>query len=152
MIVKSMYNYYRYKGVHHRLENIHNVSFRKVVPPFNSLHNILWHSFSLLVGARFYQYQIVRDGKVLSTAEVCPRLPIFAFINNWGWHIGPCMTIKEERGKGFYPLLLQHIIDDYPDRDYYMIVDECNVASHRGINKVGFELFAKGIRVGLGDM
>lgn len=79
-----MYNYYRYKGVHHRLENIHNVSFRKVVPPFNSLHNILWHSFSLLVGARFYQYQIVRDGKVLSTAEVCPRLPIFAFINNWG--------------------------------------------------------------------
>lgn len=98
MIVKSMYNYYRYKGVHHRLENIHNVSFRKVVPPFNSLHNILWHSFSLLVGARFYQY----------------------------------------------PLLLQHIIDDYPDRDYYMIVDECNVASQRGINKVGFELFAKG--------
>ena len=58
-----MYNYYRYKGVHHRLENIHNVSFRKVVPPFNSLHNILWHSFSLLVGARFYQYQKVRDGK-----------------------------------------------------------------------------------------
>lgn len=145
-----MYNYYRYKGVHHRLENIHNVSFRKVVPPFNSLHNILWHSFSLLVGARFYQYQIVRDGKVLSTAEVCPRLPIFAFINNWGWHIGPCMTIKEERGKGFYPLLLQHIIDDYPDRDYYMT----NAMSRHSVASIKWVLncLPKGIRVGLGDM
>lgn len=29
-----------------------------------------------------------------------------------------CMTIKKECGKGCYPLLLQYIIDEHPERDY----------------------------------
>lgn len=79
-----MYNYYCYAGSHIRRVNTHNVSFRRVSPPFNSIHNVLWHICSYLRGSRFYEYQILRDNKVLSTAQLCPKLPIFAFINNRG--------------------------------------------------------------------
>ena len=54
------------------------------------------------------------------------------------------MTIKEERGKGFYPLLLQYIIEEHPERDYYMIIDENNVSSQKGVAKVNFQRFAVG--------
>lgn len=140
-----MYNYYCYAGSHIRRVNTHNVSFRRVSPPFNSIHNVLWHICSYLRGSCFYEYQILRDNKVLSTAQLCPKLPIFAFINNrGGWHIGPCMTINEERGKGFYPLLLQYIIDEHPERKYYMIIDENNISSQKGVEKLNFQLFAVG--------
>lgn len=79
-----MYNYYRYAGNHTGRVNTHNVLFRKVSPPFNSLHNVLWHIFSWMCGSRFYEYQIVKGNKVVSTAQLCPKLPIFAFINNRG--------------------------------------------------------------------
>lgn len=145
-----MYNYYRYAGNHTRRENTHNVSFRKVIPPFNNVHNVLWHICSWLSGSRFWEYQILRGNNVLATAQVCPKLPIFPFINSRGIHIGPCKTIKEERGKGFYPLLLQYIIDEHPERKYYMIIDENNISSQKGVEKVNFQLFAVGHKDALG--
>lgn len=139
-----MYYYYRYRGEHKSRENSYLVSFRRITPPFNSIHNILWHVFSWLKGSKFYEYQIVKNNRIFSKAEVCPKLPIFPFMKRGGYHIGPCMTINEERGKGFYPLLLQYIIRENSEMDYYMIVDENNIASQKGIEKVNFQMFAKG--------
>ena len=138
-----MYNFYKYGGSHTNLPNVHQVVFRKVNPRWDSLHRVLWHVFSWFCGSRFYEYQIVKNERVLSTAEVCPKLPIFKFFNR-GYHIGPCMTIKEERGKGFYPLIFQYIIEEHPERDYYMIIDENNVSSQKGVAKVNFQRFAVG--------
>lgn len=86
---------------------------------------------------------------MLSTAQVCPKLPIFTFFKK-GYHIGRCMTVKEELGKGFYPLLLQYVIDEHPEREYYMIVDEHNIPSQRGIDKMNFMKFAEGNKDRLG--
>lgn len=98
------------------------------------------------MGGIFAEYLILKNGTVVSTAQVCPKLPIFPFIAKGGWHIGPCQTVKEERGKGYYPLLLQHIINDHPEREYYMIVDNNNIPSQRGIAKLNFEKFAEGYK------
>lgn len=69
---------------------------------------------------------------------------MFKFIPNNGYHIGPCYTEPGHRGKGLYPLLLQHIMDDKPNTKFYMIIDENNIASIRGVRKVGFIEIAKG--------
>ena len=104
-----------------------------------------------MCGSRFYEYHIVKGGRVVSSAQVCPRLPMFKFIDNkTGIHIGPCYTIAEERGKGFYPLLLQHIMEENPCRDFYMMVHEDSIASQRGIAKVGFRKIAQGVKTKLG--
>ena len=145
-----MYNYYKYKGRHNMIDNKDSVSFRKVVPCFNSFHSITWHIMSIIRGGIFYEYQILKNGVIVSTAQVCPRLPIFPFIPKGGWHIGPCQTVKEERGKGYYPLLLQYIINEHPNRAYYMIVDNNNIPSQRGIAKLNFEKFAEGYKDSFG--
>ena len=121
-----------------RLENKYGVEFRKIVPPFLNVHNLIWHVFSWMRGKLFFEYQALKDGKVVSTAQVVTKLPIFPFMTKDSWHIGPCMTVKEERGKGFYPLLLQYIRDNHPSHgDYYMMTNEHNISSQRGIAKVG---------------
>ena len=84
----SMYNFYKYGGSHTNLPNVHQVVFRKVNPRWDSLHRVLWHVFSWFCGSRFYEYQIVKNDRVLSTAEVCPKLPIFKFFNRGGITLG----------------------------------------------------------------
>ncbi len=122
-----------------RLENVYCVEFRKIVPSFLNLHNLMWHVFSWLRGRLFFEYQAVKEGKIVSYAQVVTKLPIFPFMSKNSWHIGPCATIEEERGKGFYPLLLQYIRDTHTtdECDYYMMTKDWNVASQRGIAKVG---------------
>lgn len=130
-----MYYFYKNTSLFNHLENKYNVEFRRVIPLSLTIHNVLWHIFSLLKGHMFYEYQIIKEGKVVSTAQVVPRLPIFRFIPRGGWHIGPCMTIPQERGKGFYPLLLQYIMDKYPKRNFYMIIEQDNKSSMGGGKK-----------------
>lgn len=61
-----------------------------------------------------------------------------------GIHIGPCRTVPEERGKGYYPYLLERIVGKNPQKEYYMIIDEKNLSSIREVEKVGFKRFAIG--------
>lgn len=68
------------------------------------------------------------------------------FIPSNGLHIGPCMTISSERGKGYYPALLQYIIDKNPGQEYFLIINDNNLSSIRGTLKVGFYPWARGHR------
>lgn len=146
MRYKVMYNLYKYAGTHVRRDNADGVTFRKLPPPISNIHNLLWHISCLLCGKRFYEYQIVKQGRVVSTAQVCPRIWQLRFFPKGGWHIGPCHTISSERAHGYYPLLLQYIIETNPGRKWYMLVDQQNVASQRGIAKVNFIKYGEGIR------
>ena len=105
---------------------------------------IYWHIASFFCGDFFYEYQLIVDDKVVSYARVVPKILIFSFIPKGGYHIGPCLTLEEYRGNGFYPLLLSYIIKKNVDKDFYMIVDENNIASIKGVKKAGFEEFARG--------
>lgn len=147
-----MLYFYRYDRTKHHdsLPNNFNVIFRKTIMPFDSFHNVMWHVFSILKGERLYEYQVLRNGEIVSTAQVCPKIPIFEFIPKNGWHIGPCHTVEFQRGNGFYPLLLQFIVQEHPNRDFYMIIDEKNISSQKGVGKAGFEKFAEGKKDCLG--
>lgn len=63
------------------------------------------------------------------------------------YHIGPCTTLPAERGKGYYPMLLHAITSDLgKENNYYMIVEENNLPSLRGIAKAGFTRVGVGIK------
>lgn len=65
---------------------------------------------------------------------------------NNGLHLGLAYTIPEERGKGYYPLMLKYIQADLQNEDIYMIVNENNYSSIRGIEKAGFVQYSKGVK------
>lgn len=111
---------------------------------------ILYHYFySLLFRGwhrTFVEYDLVKKGMIICKAVLISKVPIYKFLPRKGVHLGYCETIESERGNGFYPLLLRYIQHENPGLDLYMIVEESNEASIRGIEKAGFVRFAKGCK------
>ena len=119
----------------------------KIVKPswFKSKRSFLW-SIETLFGGTFREYQLWRGNKLVSTADVVSWIPQFPFMPKNSLHIGPCVTMKDERGRGYYPYLLLRIVLDNPTKKCYMIVSPKNLPSTRGVIKAGFRPFAKGHR------
>ena len=146
------------KWVYFRLLSKSENSYKSIIPDglelrvrkprSMSVHDLLWTFLSL---GRYCEYILVDkvSQRVVSKAQVMPKIFIFQFMTGKrGLHIGPCSTIKEYRGKGFYPLLLSCIFDDYRNKvdTFYIFCDENNIASIRGIKKVGFSAFGRGCK------
>lgn len=107
--------------------------------------NVLWYIFNLFSKIPFQEYQILnKNGDVVSYARVIGKIKKFPFMEKDGIHIGPCFTMKSERGRGFYPYLINRIMGDNQDKTDFMIVNQNNESSIRGIQKAGFLPFAKG--------
>ena len=60
-----------------RLENKYGVEFRKTVPTFGNVHNLMWHVFSWMRGKLFFEYQAVKDGKVTIRLESDNGLAVY---------------------------------------------------------------------------
>ena len=133
---------------------MHADSWRSLV------HIALWRVLTLLRGGQYWRYELLKDGKPVSFAEACTehwQLPFITIRMGGGrgkinYHIGPCSTLPTERGHGYYPMLLTHIIQDLGEQNnYYMIVDEDNTSSLRGIAKAGFTCIGRGRKNKLGQ-
>lgn len=96
---------------------------------------------------RLIEYQIVKNGNKICSARVVRKIWFFPFMQSNGLHIGPCFTVESERGKGLYPYLLSHIVNDNEGKEFYMIVNENNKSSIKGVLKAGFIPFAKGHKI-----
>ncbi|MBE6941078.1 MAG: GNAT family N-acetyltransferase [Ruminococcaceae bacterium] len=99
--------------------------------------------FSVLTGGKTtIVYAVDKDGSVMHTSYVVPRCMKFPFLRKGDLEIGPCATLPEYRGRGIYPAVLRHICKTFANEDtvFYMIVNDQNIPSIRGIEKAGFEL------------
>lgn len=107
-------------------------------------------TFKLLMARLLFQ--IVTRGKarvyfckhkenLIHTSYVIPKCYKFPFLNNNDYEIGPCFTYPEYRGQGYYPAMLRYICSSvgYEKTVFYMIVDENNASSIKGIEKAGFK-------------
>lgn len=93
------------------------------------------------------EYDLIIDNKIVSKAVLISKVPIYKFLPNNGIHLCYCETLQAFRGKGYYPLLLKYIQNDNIDEDLYMVVDENNVSSIKGIEKAGFIKYAQGRKI-----
>lgn len=102
---------------------------------------VRWY-FSIITGgqARVYYYMV--EGKIVHTSVVIPKCFKFPYMENKSYCIGPCQTNIEYRGQGIYPKTIAHILNDqkYIDSKIYMVVNDTNKSSIRGIEKSGFRL------------
>lgn len=121
-------------------------SIIKKNPGYLNIRNLIWRISNLFSNYDFTEYQIAnKTGEVVSSAYVIGKIWKFPFIKTKNdIHIGPCITKPEERGKGFYPILLCYISNLYLNSNKYMIVHESNLSSIKGIEKTGFKRIAIG--------
>ena len=73
---------------------------------------------------------------------VLPKCYKFPFMSTNDYEIGPCFTEPEYRGHGLYVKMLNWITSQQllNKGNFYMIVDEDNIASIKGIEKAGFTI------------
>lgn len=94
----------------------------------------------------FVEYDLCKNNKVVSKAVLISKDAVYQFLPPKGIHLGFCETVKDERGKGYYPALLQYICRINPTKDFHMIVKVGNTSSIRGIEKAGFKRYGGGIK------
>lgn len=99
----------------------------------NIAHNIYWW----LITCGRYRVWCAYDGeKVIYTSYVIPKCYKFPFLKKDSYEIGPCFTDKDYRGKNIYPAVLSKIVSR--SGTAYMIINDANTPSIRGVIKAGF--------------
>jgi hypothetical protein len=87
-------------------------------------------------------YNVYDGEKGIHHSYVTGKCYKYPFMNSKDIQIGNSFTAKEYRGYGIYPYVIQHIVNKYlaenPNRQIYMLVEDSNNASQRGIKKIGF--------------
>ena len=66
--------------------------------------------------------------------------------------IANCVTIHKFRGKGIYPAVVRMLLEDLKKQGYrhcYMYIEVDNIASQRGVSKLGFRPVGKSWRLRL---
>ncbi len=88
---------------------------------------------------RIYYVAEEGTGKPIHTSYVCGASGKFPFMEKGDLHIGPCHTAPDHRGKGIYRKVLRAIHRENCTRfkRAYMIVDERNLPSIKGIEAAG---------------
>lgn len=99
---------------------------------------ILFHVITLGSARLFYVQSI--NGDLMHTSYVIPECIKFPFMSRGDYEIGPCYTYPAYRGKGIYSNVLYGICNKMKNTNptFYMIVDEANEPSIKGIEKAGF--------------
>lgn len=87
-----------------------------------------------------YYYYDEHQSDVQHTSFLIPYCNKFPFMKKKDFQIGPCYTKRTARGKGLYPKVLNFIVleNSHNNSDFYMIVNDNNPASVKGIKKAGF--------------
>lgn len=106
---------------------------------------------AMTLGKAKLYYVADESGTTARVSYVAPKCFKFSFLNKRDYEICPCFTAPEFRGQGIYPTVLNYVTENVGTDDaiFYMVVDDKNVASIRGIEKVGFERCGTVRKVGL---
>jgi hypothetical protein len=131
------------------IENFKPKLLRLKLHPDRLLLYIFWFIFT----RGKYQIYYVKDknGTIIHYSHVLPKIFKFPFMKKKDLEIGPCWTHEKFRGKNIYPYVLTFIINDLciPGRSFYIMTDENNIPSQKGILKAGFRFIAKGNKKGI---
>lgn len=98
------------------------------------LMNLFWY---VITYGKCYIYFCKDDDMQIHFTYVMRRCFKFPFLKGEDIHIGPCWTHENYRGKGIYPAVLYNVCTENKG-DKYMIIDDKNISSQKGVYKAGF--------------
>lgn len=125
------------------VKNMHSMQMGRKRFWYFMFMSFLFRGFSRV----FVEYDYIVNKTIVSKAVLISKVPLYKFLPSKGIHLCYCETIPEARGKGYYPQLLSFIQNDFRSDDLYMVVDEKNISSIRGIEKAGFKRCGKVLKL-----
>lgn len=90
-------------------------------------------------------YAIFDNGKFVHRSFLYAQVHVLKLLGKFGPAIGNCVTSEDYRGQSIYPKMIYRIATGLLGKgvgEIFIIVNSDNIASIRGIEKAGFELFA----------
>ncbi len=94
--------------------------------------------FLLMCKGNVNIFYVLDDNEdLMHTSYLLPKCYKFPYMKEGEYCIGPCLTYPQYRGKGIYPQVLKYILQYVNYSTVYMVVDEKNIASIKGIEKAG---------------
>lgn len=90
-------------------------------------------------------YEISDNGTFVHRSFLYQRLRVLSLLGKVGPAIGNCVTSEAYRGQSIYPKMIAKIATETLAagvKEVFIIVNTDNIASIRGIEKAGFDLFA----------
>lgn len=101
---------------------------------------------SELISKRKKKYCINNNGVLVHQSFLYIKVFLLKLIQKKGPVIGDCYTNPEYRGKSIYPFVIQtiakEVLQNSKKTAVFMIVNQDNLSSIKGIEKVGFTKFA----------
>jgi len=91
------------------------------------------------------RYFIEENNVLIHQSYLYSKIFLMRLLNNNGPVIGNCFTHPKYRGQAIYPYVINHVAKNTLDLGYknvFVIVDQSNNASIKGIEKAGFERYA----------
>ena len=130
--ISNYIKYDKYRGNKLRLE-ISRVSAKNV----GFIESIMWNVFCF---GKIKLYRMYDNDFLVHSSLVARGRFKFPFLKKNDIEIGPCWTQSGYRGRDIYPYVLGLIIQNEINNggDAYMIVNDDNYSSIKGITKAGF--------------
>lgn len=120
--------------------SIRKVSLLNIFKSNHPLYDFYW-----LINAKgnCYVYSVFDGDKEVHHSYVTKKCYKFPFMSSQDLQIGNCYTDENYRGLGIYPYVIQKVIQRHLKNDHnidvFMLIEEDNIASKRGVEKVGFQ-------------
>lgn len=104
---------------------------------FGFFESLMWNVFCF---GNCSIYRLYDDNVLVHSSLVARSKIKFPFLKKEDIEIGPCWTNADYRGRNIYPYILSLIIQKEirTNGSAYMIIDDENMASIKGVSKVGF--------------
>lgn len=156
--VKDVQIFYQFRPNLNAVKNDDLVSIKIVTS--NEVIKFYKAEFELSMQKRIYYLKKIEEGQVVPYAIVDKDANVLCiawrslpneietpanFVLNNPIVIIDCLTSKNHRGKGYYPILIRHIALQHKGNTL-IYTNDWNIASQRGILKAGFEAIAKRIK------
>lgn len=103
-------------------------------------------SWALATLFKYKIYFVKENDKIIHISYCVYRCFKFPFLKGNDIQIGPCHTAIECRGRGIYPKVISYICQNEQKNNggkVYMIINDKNCSSQKGVYKAGFVKVAK---------
>lgn len=108
----------------------------------------LFHHLGVFSNRDYAMMVIYHGDHVIHRSGVFPKYFRFPFMTQDDLQIGDTWTDPDHRGKGLATFAIHRIVEtlQQPDRTFWYVVEQDNLASIRVIEKAGFRLVGEGSR------
>jgi hypothetical protein len=106
----------------------------------------LFHYTNIFKNRAYKIYSLRLAGKVVHRSCLFPRFFRFPFMCSDDLQIGYIWTAESERRQGLSAVVLNHILNDHPNRTFWFLCESGNSSSARLARSVGMEFFGVGRR------